>query len=145
MIRARISSIRGGVAAGKHDGINNMEKISCSKDKIPINEADVSIASLISECEDYVKTEEFTKELSDKILQMFIEERAKIEKGDDVHNAAEGESSQMKKAGTGNDMIKGGVNNSSSSNRISSNRNSSNCRNTKYHNNLDKHIYEKVN
>ena len=32
-----------------------------------------SISQLISECESYVKTEEFTKELSSKILQMFRE------------------------------------------------------------------------
>ena len=38
-----------------------------------------SLTALISECEDYIKTEEFTKELSDKILQMFVEERAKSE------------------------------------------------------------------
>ena len=36
-----------------------------------------SLTALISECEDYIKTEEFTKELSDKILQMFVEERTR--------------------------------------------------------------------
>ena len=29
-----------------------------------------SLTALISECEDYIKTEEFTRELSDKILQV---------------------------------------------------------------------------
>lgn len=34
-----------------------------------------SINSLIQECEDYVKTEEFTKDLSSQILKMFMQER----------------------------------------------------------------------
>ena len=34
-----------------------------------------NIAALIQECEDYVKTEEFTKDLSSQILKMFMQER----------------------------------------------------------------------
>ncbi len=34
-----------------------------------------SLTDLIAECEDYVRTEQFTRELGDKILQMFLEER----------------------------------------------------------------------
>lgn len=35
----------------------------------------VNISLLIQECEDYVKTEEFTKDLSSEILKMFMQER----------------------------------------------------------------------
>ena len=37
----------------------------------------VAIAALIQECEEYVKTEEFTKDLSSQILKMFMQERSK--------------------------------------------------------------------
>ena len=37
----------------------------------------VGIAALIQECEEYVKTEEFTKDLSSQILKMFMQERSK--------------------------------------------------------------------
>ena len=38
---------------------------------------EVGIAALIQECEEYVKTEEFTKDLSSQILKMFMQERSK--------------------------------------------------------------------
>eukprot|EP00094_Tigriopus_californicus_P010750 TCALIF_10368-PA protein Name:"Protein of unknown function" AED:0.19 eAED:0.19 QI:145/1/0.66/1/1/0.66/3/0/759 len=49
----------------------------------PTTALDVSITDLISECEDYVKTEEFTKDLSVKILEMFQNERNKFKNNEE--------------------------------------------------------------
>ena len=44
----------------------------------------VAIAALIQECEEYVKTEEFTKDLSSQILKMFMQETKNRKKNREI-------------------------------------------------------------
>lgn len=39
----------------------------------------ISITELIAECEDYVRTEQFTRDLSSQILKMYLKERSNHE------------------------------------------------------------------
>jgi len=48
--------------------------ISKEKDFQPI-----SISELIAECEDYVRTEQFTRDLSTQIMKMYLKERSNHE------------------------------------------------------------------
>ena len=50
-------------------------------------ESSLMLASLIEECEEYVRTEEFTKDLSSQILKLFMKERAQHEEDLYNHNA----------------------------------------------------------
>ena len=59
----------------KLDRVRGNKPFESSSTKPSPDNDSLSIAALISECEDYVKTEEFTKELSSHILQMFLDER----------------------------------------------------------------------
>ena len=52
------------------------EEIPKRKKPILLPTRKVTISELIAECEDYVKTEQFTRDLSSEILNMFLQERS---------------------------------------------------------------------
>ena len=75
MVRQRSSSPQGPIkkespALGKQESSLNQRPPPATP------AADLVIAALIEECEEYVRTEEFTKDLSSEILKLFMTERA---------------------------------------------------------------------
>ena len=78
MVRQRSSSPQGPIK--KESPALGKQESSLNKRPPPATPAadcdNLVIAALIEECEEYVRTEEFTKDLSSEILKLFMTERA---------------------------------------------------------------------